>query len=179
MRDAQVVGHIISGAMVAGHRCRSGPGEVVVQHLSQNSIAGKSYIGQSLIETSNRASIHFLVLPVSAVHLDDGGFVAVGIGIRGRSTERLGPVSGKPLYMLGVEAMAEGMRDHFIGHRATMPSFGKTAETVASPRRLEDSLHTGILTIAQCFRKPATYSLTESVLSPFHSEPVQSVAWRP
>jgi hypothetical protein len=156
MRDAQAVGHIISGPMVASHRCRGGPREVVVQHLSQNSFAGKSHIGQSLVETSNRPAIHFLVLSVSAVHLDDGGFFAVGIGIRSWSTERLSPVSCKPLDMLGVEAVAEGMGDHLVGHHATMPSVGKTAEAVASTRRLEDSLHAGILTIARHFCKTMT-----------------------
>jgi hypothetical protein len=87
------------------------------------------------------------------VRLDDGGFFAVGIGIRGWSTERLSPVSCEPLDMLGVEAVAEGMGDHLVGHHATMPRVGKTAEAVASTRRLEDSLHAGILTIARCFCK--------------------------
>ena len=127
-----------------------------MQHLSQNIVAGKSDIGQSLIETRNRAAIHFLVLSVPAMYFDDGGFVAIGIGIRGRSTERLSPVSCEPLDMLGVEAMAEGMCDYLVGHHATMPSVGKTAQAVASTDRLEDSLHAGILTIAQCLCKTMT-----------------------
>ena len=156
MRDAEAVGHFISGPMVARHRCRGGPSEVVVQNLSQNSVAGKSDIGQSLVETSNRAAIHFLVLPVPAVHLDDGGFVSVGIGIRCRSTENLSPISCEPIDMLGVEAVAEGMGHHLVGHHATMPSIGKTAQAVASTRRLENSLHAGILTITQCLCKAMT-----------------------
>ena len=42
------------------------------------------------------------MLPVAAVHLY---LVTVGIGIRGRATERLGPVGGESLDMLGVEAV--------------------------------------------------------------------------
>src|SRR5207249_7666468 len=40
---------------------------------------------------------------VPAVHLDDGGLVPIGIGIRGRTTECLSPVSGESLDMLGVD----------------------------------------------------------------------------
>ena len=46
------------------------------------------------------------------MHLDDGGLVTIGIGIRGRAAECLGPVSGESLDMLGVEAVAERMGDH-------------------------------------------------------------------
>ena len=56
--------------------------------------------------------------------------------------------------MVRMETMAEGMRHYFAGHHATMPGIGKTEETNASTRRLEDHLHTGILMIAQCFCKP-------------------------
>ena len=76
--------------MVAGHRCRSGPSEVVVQHLPQGSVAGKADIDQSLIEAGNGTTIHFVVLPVAAVHLDDGGLVTIGVGIRAGATECLG-----------------------------------------------------------------------------------------
>jgi len=38
--DAEPVRHIIGGLVVAGHRCRSRPSEVVVQHLSQRTVVG-------------------------------------------------------------------------------------------------------------------------------------------
>src|SRR6516225_10655922 len=38
--DAEAVRHIIGGLVVAGHRCRGRPGEVVVQHLSQSTVVG-------------------------------------------------------------------------------------------------------------------------------------------
>src|SRR5207247_6458339 len=97
--------------------------------------------GQSLVKACNRAAIHFIVLPVPAVHLDDSGLVTIGIGIRGRATECLGPVSGESLDMLGVEAVAERMGDHVVGHNPTMPGVGKTAQAVVATRRLEDSMH--------------------------------------
>ena len=52
------------------------------------------------------------MLSVPGVHLDDGGLVTIGIGVRGRAVECLSPVSGESLDMLGVEAVAERMGDH-------------------------------------------------------------------
>ena len=49
--------------------------------------------------------------------------------------------------MLGVEAVAERMADHVVGHHPTMPGVGKTAQAVHSTRHLEDSLHVSIMTI--------------------------------
>ena len=72
--------------MVAGHRYRSCPSEVVVQDLSQRTVVGWSDISQSLVEAGYRAAIHFAVLPVSAVHPDDGGLVTIAVGIRTGST---------------------------------------------------------------------------------------------
>ena len=118
-----------------------------MQHLAQNRIGGNSGIDQSLVETSNRAAIHFLVLPVPAVHLDDSSFVAVGSGIHGRSSKCLSPVSCEPLYVLRMEAVAEGMGYHLVCHYATMPRAGKAVQAVASARRFKDSLHVAILTI--------------------------------
>ncbi len=127
-----------------------------MQHLSQDGIAGKSHVVQGLVETSDRAAIHFVVLSVSAMHLDDGGFLAVGIGICGWSAEDLSPISCEPLDMFGVEAVAEGMSHYLVVHHATMPCGGKTVETVAATRRLKDSFHAGILTAARRLCKPLT-----------------------
>jgi hypothetical protein len=38
--DAEAVRHIMGGLVVAGHRCRGRPSEVVVQHLSQRTVVG-------------------------------------------------------------------------------------------------------------------------------------------
>src|SRR6202051_3642910 len=93
------------------------------------------------------------MLSVPAVHLDDGGFVTVGIGIRGRATERLSPVSGESLNMVGVEAVAERMGDHVVGHHPAVPGVGKTAQAGDATRRLEDSLHASMMTILLCVCK--------------------------
>src|ERR1039457_68782 len=145
--------------VVAGHRCRGRPGEIVMLHLSQNIVVGQSDIGQSLVEAGNRTAIHFIVLPVPAVHLDDGGLVTIGIGIRGRATECLGPVSGESLDMLGVEAVAGRVGPHAVGHHPTRRGVGKTAQAVVATRRLEDSSHASVMTILPCLCKrmaPAT-----------------------
>jgi hypothetical protein len=144
--DAEATRHIIGGLVIAGHRCCGRPGEVVMQHLSQRIVFRESDVGQSMVEADNRSAIHFIVLPVPAVHLDDGGLVTIGIGIRGRATECLGPVSGESLDMLGVEAVAECMGDDVVAHHPTMPGVGKTAQAVVPTSRLEDSLHASMMT---------------------------------
>jgi hypothetical protein len=88
-----------------------------------------------------------------AVHLDDSGLVTVGIGIRGRATERLSPVSGESLNMVGVEAVAERMGDHFVDHHPSVPGVGKTAQAGDATRRREDSLHASMMTILLCVCK--------------------------
>ncbi len=55
--------------------------------------------------------------------------------------------------MLGVEAVAERMADHVVGHHPTMPGAGKTAQAVVATRRLENSLHASIMTIVPCLCK--------------------------
>src|SRR5258708_20883614 len=128
---------MIGGWVVAGYCWRGGPGEVVVEGVLQSAAVGESDIGQSLVEAGNRAAIDFIVLPVSAVHLDDGGLVTIGIGICGRATECLSPVSGESLDMLGIEAVAERMGDLVVGHHPTMPGVGKTPQAVVATGRLE------------------------------------------
>lgn len=144
--NAEAVWHIIGGLVVTGHCSRGRPSEVVVQHLSQRTVV-KSDIRKSLVKAGNRAAIHFVVLPIAAVHLDDGGLVTIGTGIVGGATECLGPVGGESLDVLGVEAVAERMADHVVGHHPTMPGGGKTSQAVGATRRLEDSLHTSIMTM--------------------------------
>jgi hypothetical protein len=94
-----------------------------VEHLSQRAVV-ESDIRKSLIEAGNRPAIHFDVLAVATVHPDDSRLVTLGIGIRAGATERLRPISRESLHMLGVEAVAERMADHLVGHHSTMPRTG-------------------------------------------------------
>jgi hypothetical protein len=55
--------------------------------------------------------------------------------------------------MLGVEAVAEGMADHVVGHHPTMPGVGKAAQAVVATHRFEDSLHASMMTIGSSLRK--------------------------
>jgi hypothetical protein len=87
------------------------------------------------------------VLPVSAVYSDYAGLVTIGVGIRARSTESLGPISGESLNMPGMETVAERMADYVVGHHPTMPCFGKTPQSLVAPRRLEDATHASMMTI--------------------------------
>ncbi len=81
------------------------------------------------------------MLPVSAVYLDDLGLVTIRVGIHPGAAECLGPIGRKPLYMLGVKAVAERMAYHFVRHHPAMPSGGQTAKAVDAARHFEDTLH--------------------------------------
>jgi len=94
--------------------------------LSQSGV-GYSGVDQSLVKAGNRTAIHFVVLAVAAVHPDDGGFVAIGVGVCAGAAECLRPVCSEALDMLRVEAVAEGMAHLVVGHYPMMPSLGKTA----------------------------------------------------
>jgi hypothetical protein len=49
--------------------------------------------------------------------------------------------------MLGVEAVAERVADHLVGHYPAMPGASKTSQAVVTAHCLEDSLHGTIMTI--------------------------------
>src|SRR5262249_29524267 len=127
--------------------------EVVVQHLSQGGVVGQSDVSQSQVEASDGAAIHLVVHPVAAVDPDDGGLVAIGLGVHAGSTECLGPIRGETLDMLGMETVAERMADYFVRHHPTMPCSGKTAQAVDATRCLEDSAHASMMTSVPCLGK--------------------------
>jgi hypothetical protein len=83
--------------------------------------------------------------PVAAVNPDDGGLVAIGLGIHAGSTECLGPIRGETLDMLGMETVAERMADYFVAHHPPMPGSGKKAQAVDAARCLEDSAHASMM----------------------------------
>jgi hypothetical protein len=63
--------------------------------------------------------------------------------------------------MLGMETVAERMADYFVGHHATMPGSGNTAQAVDAARCLEHCAHASMMTIgspAQARRRAAASS---------------------
>jgi hypothetical protein len=71
--------------------------------------------------------------------------------------------------MLGVEAVAERMADHVVGHHPTMPGAGKTSQAVVATRCLEDSLHASIMTIVlSLFKTIAAASSAGGKRNPRH-----------
>jgi len=168
-RDAEAVRNIIGGPVIAGHRCCGRPREVVVQHLSHRVVASQSNINKSLVEASNRPTVHFVVFSVAAVNLDHARLVAIAVRIPAGATECLGPVRSESLSMFGVKAVAERMRDHVIGHYSTMPGVGKTAHAVHSAGRFENRLHISIIQSACMFARksrPCDEELNYGVVAP-------------
>jgi hypothetical protein len=49
--------------------------------------------------------------------------------------------------MLRMEAVAERMADHVIGHHPSMPGVGKTAHSVFATGCLKDCLHASMMTM--------------------------------
>ena len=67
--------------------------------------------------------------------------------------------------MLGVEAVAERMADHVVGHHPTMPGIGKTAQAVVATRCLEDRSHASMMTIVPCLCKTMAPASSTGLLS--------------
>ena len=124
-----------------------------MEHLPQRCALCESDIRESLIEAVNCTTIHFLVFPVAAMHLDDGRLIAIELGIRAWTAERLSPVSGKPLHVLRMKAVAEGMADYIVGHYSTMPSLGQAMQALVATSRFEYSGHVAMMTIVPRPRK--------------------------
>src|SRR5882724_363539 len=114
LRDVQTVWHILCRAVVARHRGRGSPREVIVQHAPKPLVAGEADIFQRLVEASDCPLVHLLVHPVAAVNPHDRGLITVLVRVRRWPTESLPPVRGEPLSMLRVVSVAERMANHFV-----------------------------------------------------------------
>jgi ubiquinone biosynthesis protein UbiJ len=95
-----------------------------VQHLAQPVVARKPGVLQRLIEARDCSTIHLLVNAVTAVHPHDRGLVAVLRRERCRPAERLRPVRGETLAVIGVKAVAERVAHQLVSHDPGMPSQG-------------------------------------------------------
>ena len=143
-RNAEAIGNVVRRVVVPGHGCVRRPGEIVVQNLPER-ILGKPYIGECLIETDDRAQIHLLVGSVAAVHPHDTGFVPVKRRVGCGPTERLRPVGGKPLRVIGMEAVAERVADHFVRDHPFVPGTSQAPEAVDASHSLVNRFHSRIM----------------------------------
>jgi len=141
VRDGQTVRDIVCGSVKAGHRGGGRPRKVFVQRLSEPLVVGKADVCQRLIEAGDRSMVHLVVRAVPAVHPHDRRFVAVLGRERHRPTQRLRPVGGEPLGVLGVKSVAECMADHSIGHHPGMPRAGQAQQAIGTARSLVHRLH--------------------------------------
>ena len=62
-----------------------------------------------------------------------------------RSPERLGPVGGEPFVVLGVEAVAEGVAHHLVGHHPGMPRLGQQEQALVTADGVIHALHGRII----------------------------------
>ena len=110
-----------------------------MQHLDD--VGRGHHVLQGLVETGDRPLVHLLVRAVAAVDLHDKRLGSVRIGVRGRATEGLGPVRGESLLVLRMEAVAERVADHLVGHRPGVPRLGQAKQTIIAPGGLIYALH--------------------------------------
>jgi len=94
---------------------------VVVENLSQGQVLDQSNVRQGLVEAGDCAAVHFLVLSIAAVHPDDRGLVAIGVGVGAGPAECFGPIRRESLAVLWVDTVAERVADHLVGHNPAMP----------------------------------------------------------
>jgi hypothetical protein len=112
-----------------------------VKHLAQPVVARKADVLQRLVEACDRATIHLLVDAVTAVEPYDRGLVAVRRRECCRPSERLRPVRGEALAVIGVKAVAERVAHQLISHHPGVPSVGQAKQALMTTGGLVDRLH--------------------------------------
>jgi hypothetical protein len=111
-----------------------------VQHTS-HTVLGEADVCQRLIEADDRSLVHLLVQTIAAMQPHHRGLVSIAVCKGRRTTQRLSPIGGEPLAVLGVEAVAERVADHLIGHHPGVPGVRQAKQTVSSARRVVNRLH--------------------------------------
>src|SRR5215831_12951784 len=140
-RNAHAFGDLVGGLVIARHRGCGGPGEVVVQHLSQRPGRVQANVLHGLVETGDRPAVHIRVRAIAAVEPHDRGLVAIGAGVILRAAEGLGPVCGEPFGVLRMEPVAERVADYLVGHHPAVPGFGEAVQALAATRGFVHALH--------------------------------------
>jgi hypothetical protein len=84
------------------------------------------------------ATVHLFVGPVAGVHAHDAGIVSDRLCVRGRPAKLLGPVSGKPLSVLRVDASLEWMSQDRVGQATSVPRLGESQQSVGPAHRFVD-----------------------------------------
>src|SRR4249920_3996293 len=79
--------------------------------------------------------------PVAAVHAHDGALVPELRRVTGRSAQRLDPVGGQALRVLGVEAVAERLADDLVGHHPLVPGPGQAEQPLVAARGDVHAVH--------------------------------------
>src|SRR5687768_2187880 len=85
--------------------------------------------------------VHFFVRTITTVNSNDEGLATIRARVQHRPTERLCPVSGKPLNVLRVVAVAEGMTHHLVREHSLVPGLSQLSQRVVPPDRFVDGLH--------------------------------------
>src|SRR5262245_26583415 len=78
---------------------------------------------------------------VATVYPDHRSFIAVGGGVRWRSSKRLSPIRGEPLDVVGLNAVTEGMAHHLVTHHPGMPRGSQAQHAWFAARGLVNAPH--------------------------------------
>ena len=89
-----------------------------------------AYVVQGLGKTVDRACVHVVMFAVATMHAHHRRFRAERRGICWLTAPRFGPISGQSFGMLGVIAVAERVRHHFIRETTHVPGMRQTQHAV-------------------------------------------------
>jgi hypothetical protein len=146
---------------VVEHRCR--PCEPGDELEPQTRIGRDVGVVESKHKGGDGTTVHLFVGPVARVHTHDGGVVADRLRVRGWPAQLLGPVSGKPLGVLGVDASLEWMSQDRVGQATSVPRLGESQQSVGPAHRLVDrELH--VASVAMSSFPPAARRAPDQAL---------------
>ena len=114
-----------------------------MERLPERVVRGQAGVLERLVEAGDRPPIHVVVLAVAGVEADDKRLVAERAGVGRRPAERLRPVGGQPLGVVGLEAVAERVTDDGVGENPGVPGLGETQDPGVATRRLIHAAHAG------------------------------------
>jgi hypothetical protein len=108
-----------------------------VEHAPEQGIAEPDIV-HCAVEARNGAAVHLLVRPIAAVHSHHWRLVATLFAVERRTAPRLASVGRKPLGVLRVEAVAEGMADDRVCQDVLVPGVSELLHSVGTSERFED-----------------------------------------
>ena len=112
-----------------------------MQHLVQHGVRVDAHVPHGSVEAGDRTLVHVVVRTVAAVDPDHRGLVPEPLAVEGWAAQRLGPIRREAFGVIGMEPMAERVRDDVVRHDAGMPGLGQIEQARHAADGVEDGGH--------------------------------------